>query len=70
MNYPAACCGVVHANARLEGLNGVFQAARARASGYRYVFAFMTMNDFIAAPLSERIKFNSNDEEPQIYERL
>lgn len=48
-----------HSNARLEGLNGIFQAARARARGYRNVFTFMTMIYFIAAPLGEMIKFHS-----------
>jgi transposase len=47
-----------HSNARLEGLNGIFQAARARARGYRNVFTFMTMIYFIAAPLGELIKFH------------
>jgi transposase len=48
-----------HSNARLEGLNGIFQAARARARSYRNVFTFMTMIYFIAAPLGELIKFHS-----------
>ena len=48
-----------HSNARLEGLNGIFQAARARARGYRNVFTFMTMIYFIAAPLGELFKFHS-----------
>ena len=48
-----------HSNARLEGLNGIFQAARARARGYRNVFTFITMIYFIAAPLGELIKFHS-----------
>lgn len=46
-------------NARLKGLNGTFQAARARARGYRNVLTFMTMIYFIAAPLGELIKFHS-----------
>ena len=40
-----------HSNARLEGLNGLFQAARARARGYRNVTTFATMIYMIAAPL-------------------
>jgi len=48
-----------YSNARLEGLNGVFQAARARARGYRNVFTFITMIYFIAAPLGELIKFHT-----------
>ena len=48
-----------HSNARLEELNGIFQAARARARGYRNAFTFMTMIYFIAAPLWEMIQFHS-----------
>ena len=40
-----------HANARLEGLNGLFQAARARARGYRNTATFITMIYLIAAPI-------------------
>ena len=40
-----------HSNARLEGLNGLFQAARARARGYRNVANFITMAYLIAAPI-------------------
>jgi transposase len=40
-----------HSNARLEGLNGLFQAARARARGYRNVANFITMVYLIAAPI-------------------
>ncbi|CAO0821202.1 hypothetical protein DFAR_2210010 [Desulfarculales bacterium] len=47
-----------HSSAYLEGLSGVFQAARARARGYRNVFPFMTMIYFIAAPLGELIKIH------------
>ena len=32
-----------HSNARLEGFNGLFQAARARARGYRNTTTFATM---------------------------
>ena len=38
-----------HNNARIEGLNGLFQAARARARGYRNTATFMIY--LIAAPL-------------------
>ncbi|CAO0821465.1 hypothetical protein DFAR_2360011 [Desulfarculales bacterium] len=48
-----------HSNARLERLNGILQAARAKARGYRNVLTFMTMIYFIAAPLGELIKFHS-----------
>jgi len=42
-----------HSNARLEGLNGLFQAARARARGYRNTNSFVTIIYLIAAPLGE-----------------
>lgn len=45
-----------HSNARLEGLNGLFQAARARARGYRNVATFATMIYLIAAPLGDIAK--------------
>ena len=48
-----------HSNARLKGLNGIFQVARARARGYRNVFTFMAMIYLIATPLRELIKFHS-----------
>jgi transposase len=40
-----------HNNARIEGLNGLFQAARARARGYRNTATFITMIYLIAAPI-------------------
>lgn len=43
-------------NARMEALNGIFQAARARARGYRNVQTFVTMIYLIAAPLGELFK--------------
>jgi len=46
-----------HANARLEGLNGLFQAARARARGYRNTATFIIMIYLIAAPIGNL--FNS-----------
>ncbi len=42
-----------HSNARLEGLNGLFRAARARARGYRNTQTFITMIYLIAAPLGD-----------------
>ena len=44
-----------HTNARLEALNGLFQAARARARGYRNTATFITMIYLIAAPLGNLI---------------
>jgi transposase len=41
----------LHTNARLEGFNCLFQAARARARGYRNVKNFITMVYLIAAPI-------------------
>ena len=39
-----------HTNPRLEGLNGLFQAARSRARGYHNTTTFMTMIYLITAP--------------------
>lgn len=40
-------------NARMEGMNGLFQAARARARGYRNEATFITMIYLIGAPISK-----------------
>ena len=45
-----------YTNARLEGLNGLFQAARARARGYRNTETFMTMIYMIASPARSILK--------------
>lgn len=45
-----------YTNARLEGLNSLFQAARARARGYRNTYNFITMIYLIAAPLGNIVK--------------
>lgn len=45
-----------YTNARLEGLNSLFQAARSRARGYRNTANFITMIYLIAAPLGEVVK--------------
>ena len=42
-----------HTNARLEALNSLFQAARARARGYRNTTTFATIIYLIAAPLGD-----------------
>lgn len=42
-----------YSNARLEGMNGLFQAARARARGYRNTDTFKTMIYLIGAPLGK-----------------
>lgn len=40
-----------HNNARVEGLNSLFQATRARARGYRNTATFITVISVIAAPI-------------------
>jgi len=45
-----------YTNARLEGLNGLFQAARARARGYRNTATFMTMIYMIGSPAGAVLK--------------
>jgi transposase len=45
-----------HSNARLEGLNGLFQAARARARGYRNIATFAIIIYLIAAPLGQLVE--------------
>jgi transposase len=45
-----------YTNARLEGLNGLFQAARARARGYRNTETFMTMIYLIGSPAGAMLK--------------
>ncbi len=42
-----------YTNARLESLNGIFQAARRRDRGYRNVENFITMIYLLAAPIGE-----------------
>ena len=45
-----------YTNARLEGFNGLFQAARARARGYRNEENFMTMIYMIGSPAGAVLK--------------
>ena len=45
-----------HSNARLDGLNGLFQAARARARGDRNITTFATSIYLIAAPLGNLLE--------------
>jgi transposase len=45
-----------HSNARLEGLNGLFQAARARARGYRTTATYVTIIYLLGAPLPDLLK--------------
>ncbi|CAO0824340.1 transposase [Desulfarculales bacterium] len=53
-----------HSNARLEGLNSVFQTTRARARDYRNVFTFMTMIYFMPRHWGNSSKSTINDEKP------
>ena len=41
----------LNSNARIEGLNSLFQAARARARGYRNTATFITIIYLIASPI-------------------
>jgi len=45
-----------HSNARIEGLNGIFQAARARARGYRNTATYITIIYLLGAPLPDILK--------------
>jgi len=45
-----------YSNARLEELNSIFQAARARARGYRNQRTFITMIYMLAAPIGDIAK--------------
>lgn len=45
-----------YTNARLEGFNGLFQAARARARGYRNTATFITMIYLIGSPAGSILK--------------
>ena len=45
-----------YTHARMEGLNSLFQAARARARGYRNTGTFITMTYMIASPAASILK--------------
>ncbi|WP_459866329.1 transposase [Endothiovibrio diazotrophicus] len=45
-----------YTNARLEGFHGLFQAARARARGYRFKATFIAMIYLIASPARSILK--------------
>ncbi|WP_084592460.1 transposase [Pseudohaliea rubra] len=45
-----------YTNARLEGFNGLFHAARARARGYRNDVTYMTMIYLIGSPAGSVLK--------------
>jgi transposase len=45
-----------HTNARLEGLNSLFQSAKAKARGYRNERTFITMIYLIGAPIDKLLK--------------
>lgn len=42
-----------YSNARLERMNGIFQAARSRARGYRNTATFVTIIYLLGAPLPD-----------------
>ena len=54
---------------RMEAMNGLFQAARARARDYRNTETFITMIYLIAARLEDVIKSTSNVEEQESIEK-
>ncbi len=43
-------------SARLEGLNSIFQAVRARARGYRNTETFLMMIYLLASPVAATLK--------------
>ena len=45
-----------HSNARMEGLNSLFQAAKARARGYRNDLSFISIIYLIGAPIQDLLK--------------
>ncbi len=53
----------------MEAMNGLFQAARARARGYRNTETFITMIYLIAARLEDVIKSTFNVEEQESIEK-
>jgi transposase len=49
-----------YSNARLEALNGLFQAARARARGYRTTATYTCMIYLIGAPIGDLLKLHQS----------
>ena len=45
-----------HSNARIEALNGIFQAAKVKARGYRNDETFIRIIYLLAAPIQNLIK--------------
>jgi len=45
-----------HSNARIEALNGIFQAAKCRARGYRNDETFISIIYLLAAPIQNILK--------------
>ena len=45
-----------HSNARIEALNGIFQAAKCRARGYRNDETFISIIYLLAAPIQHLLK--------------
>ena len=54
-----------HNNARIEALNGIFQAAKCRARGYRNDDAFISIIYLLAAPIQNLLKSNWFAEGPK-----
>jgi transposase len=48
-----------HNNGRIEALNGIFQAAKARAREYRNCETFISIIYLLASPIQELIKFHT-----------
>ena len=52
-------------NARPEGLNGIFKAAKARTRGYRNVFIFIIMIYFVHCASNDGCRFNLSKLHPK-----
>jgi hypothetical protein len=50
----------------MEGFNGLYQAARARARTNRNAASFITIIDLIGRPAGSILKSTWNDEEPEL----
>lgn len=53
-----------HSNGRIEALNSIFQATKARARGYRSDATFISIIYLLAAPIQILLKSTCNVEEP------
>ncbi|TVS09236.1 MAG: hypothetical protein EA424_27620 [Planctomycetaceae bacterium] len=64
----SGCTLSTYTNARLEGLNGLFLAARPGAGEYRNITTFITMIYLIGSPPGSIPKPTLNDEGPDLYD--